>query len=302
MEETSQIHVARQSIQLGIFSSAEIVAGLASGRFLPTDLAWTNGMSAWKPLGQWSEFAVVTAAVPASPAEDGSAAVAASLIPWEQGKSLGSFFATLKAVLFSPRETLATGRFAFGDWLAFCYVALALTLPFQLVALFVFGSKNHQIADLLMKFGATEVAEKILASPEPPLVMTVFLMVFSLGFAPMSYALNGLFQWLGMKLFRMSVTLERAVAATLLATGALLLLTAPLQLLGFNLFLQVGVAVLLGAPLALVYYRALGAATGTNPWTQFGISCLVGFILCCCCCALPIMLMGGVGAIAASAH
>ena len=134
------------------------------------------------------------------------------------------------------------------------------------------------------------------------MVMTVFLMVFSLAFAPMSYALNGLLQWLGMKLFRMSVTLERVVAATLLATGTLLVLAAPLQLLGFNFLLQIGVALLLGVPVCIVYYRALGAATGTSAWTQFGISCLIGFIVCCCCCVLPIVLMGGRGAFVAAAR
>lgn len=300
MEETPQIHVARQAVQLGVFTSAQIVEGLANGRFLPTDLAWTNGMAGWKALAAWPEFAA--SAVPASPADPEAAPVATSVIPWEQGRTPASFFATVKGALLTPRETLADGRFAFGDWLVFCYVALVLTLPFQLFALFAFGSKNQQIAELLKKFGATEVAEQILASPEPPVVMTAFLIVFSLGFAPMSYALNGLFQWLGMKLFRFSVSLERTVAATLLASALLLLLAAPLQLLGFNLFLQVGVMVLLGVPLAIVYYRSLGAATGTGAWTQFGISCLIGFIVCCCCCVLPIVLMGGLGAFVAAAR
>jgi hypothetical protein len=300
MAEPLQIHLARKSVQLGVFAPEEVIAGLASGRFQPTDLAWTNGMTAWKPVGQWPEFAVATAGVPASPESAESAPAAASLIPWEQGKSLGSFFATLKAVLFSPRETLATGRFAFGDWLAFCYVALLLVLPFQLIALFAFGSKNQQVADLLTKFGAAEAAEKILASPEPPPVFAAFLMIVSVGLAPMSYAMTGLFQWLGMKLFRMSAPLERTVAATLLASATLLLLAAPLHFLGFNLFLQIGVAVLVGVPLSIVYYRAIGAATGTSPWAQFGITCLLGFILCCCCCTLPVMLFGGIGALAAA--
>ena len=57
MEETSQIHVARKTVQLGVFSPEEVVAGLASGRFQSTDLAWTNGLAAWKPLGEWPEFA-----------------------------------------------------------------------------------------------------------------------------------------------------------------------------------------------------------------------------------------------------
>lgn len=286
-----QIHVARKSVQLGVFAPEEVVAGLASGRFLPTDLAWTNGQAAWKPLSDWPEFAA--AGTPPSSMAADSASAAPSQIPWEQGKSLPAFFATIKGAIISPRAMLANGRFAFGDWLAFCYVALALALPFQLIALFAFGSKNPQIAELLTRFGAAELAEKVLTTPEPPLALTAFLMIVGVGLAPMSYALTGLFQWLGMKLFRMSVALERAVAATFLASGILLLLAAPLQLLGFSLFLQIGAAILAGVPLSIVCYRAIGAATGTSAWSQFGITCLLGLILSCCCCLPPLMLFGG---------
>ena len=51
-----QIHVARNSAQLGVFAPEEIIAGLQSGRFLASDLAWRDGMPAWTPLGDWSEF------------------------------------------------------------------------------------------------------------------------------------------------------------------------------------------------------------------------------------------------------
>jgi len=298
MSEPLQIHIARQTVQLGVFSAEEIAAGLANGRFLPTDLAWTHGQAAWKPLGEWPQFAAA-AHVPPSPAAEPDVA---SLIPWEQGKSLGSFFATVKLAILSPRETLATGRFAFGDWLVFCYLALALTLPFQLFALFAFGSRNHQVAGLMSQLGLAEVAQKMLASPEPPLWATAIGMVIGVGLAPLVYALSGVFQSLGMKLFRMTSTLERTVAATLLATSVLILLAAPLQLLGFSFLLQMGVAFLTFVPLSIVYFRVLGVATGTSPWAQFGISCLVFFVLCCCCCLVPVMLAGGLGALAVAAH
>jgi len=61
MEETSPIHVARKTVQLGVFSAEEVAAGLANGRFTRLDLAWTNGMAAWKPLGEWPEFAAAGA-------------------------------------------------------------------------------------------------------------------------------------------------------------------------------------------------------------------------------------------------
>jgi len=301
MSEPQQIHIARQTVQLGVFSVEEIAAGLANGRFLPADLAWTNGMAAWKPLGEWPVFAAAAAAgVPPSPFA--VEPITASLIPWEQGKSLGSFFATVKAATLSPRETFAAGRFGFSDWLAFCYLALALTLPLQFFALFAFGSKNQQIAALMSKLGLAEVAQKMLASPEPPLWATAIGMVIGVGLAPLVYALTGVFQSLGMKLFRMTSTLERTVSATLLATSVLILLAAPLQLLGFSFLLQMGVGFLAFVPLSIVYFRVLGVATGTSPWAQFGITCLVFFVLCCCCCVVPVLLAGGLGAVAAAAH
>lgn len=46
-----QYHVAREGQQLGTVSEADLKAGLAEGRFLPTDLAWGEGMTQWTPLG-----------------------------------------------------------------------------------------------------------------------------------------------------------------------------------------------------------------------------------------------------------
>lgn len=45
-----QIHVGRDGTPLGEFSLEEVNAGLASGKFLPTDLGWYEGMENWKPL------------------------------------------------------------------------------------------------------------------------------------------------------------------------------------------------------------------------------------------------------------
>lgn len=43
-------HLARGEERLGIFSDLEVSAGLRSGKFLPTDLCWTEGMAEWLPL------------------------------------------------------------------------------------------------------------------------------------------------------------------------------------------------------------------------------------------------------------
>lgn len=45
-----QIHVTRNGEALGTFPESEITTGLGNGRFVSTDLGWSEGMSGWKPL------------------------------------------------------------------------------------------------------------------------------------------------------------------------------------------------------------------------------------------------------------
>jgi hypothetical protein len=289
-----QIHVARHQQQLGVFAAEDIAAGLSSGRFHASDLAWREGMAAWTPLGDWAEFrgVGVPAAVTSMPFSMPAEPASASLIPWEQGKSLGSFFATIKQAIVSP-TSLATGRFAFGDWLAFCYLAVAFSLPFQLINVIVFGDKNAQMAEWLRSLNIPELSKAAdqLATAQPaPVWITVFGALMGLAFAPLGYAFSGLLHWIGQCVFRYQVPAERTVSATLLGMALLALVMAPLQLLGFNFAFQMGLSALFFIPACVIYYRAFGAATGVNPWVQFGISCFVWFVLCCCCFVAPVTL------------
>ena len=290
-----QIHIARNSAQLGIFASQDVVAGLASGRFHATDLAWRDGMQTWMPLGDWPEFR--GSGVPASPGAPATGAPAASTIPWEQGKSLGSFFATIKMAVSSP-SSLASGRFAFGDWLTFCYVGVLLSMPFQLCNVIAFGDKNAEVAGFLKRLHNPEldkIADQLAIAEPAPVGLTIFSLLMGLAFAPLLYAFFALLHWLGQRVFRYQVSLERTVSASLLATSALAVLMAPLQLLGFSLVAQMLVSLVVLVPVCVAYYRALGAATGISPWAQFGISCFVWFVLGCCCCFLPALFVFGVG-------
>lgn len=282
-----QIHVARNSAQLGIFAPEEIIAGLQAGRFHASDLAWRDGMPAWMPLGDWSEFR--GAGVPPSPGVSAASAPVVSTIPWEQGKSLGSFFATIKLAIVNP-ASLSTGRFAFGDWLVFCYVALAVTLPFQAVQLVLAPDPGRRVAEFLQGFSSPAiqaVADQMLKAPPAPMGVTIASTIGSLAFAPLFYAFFALLHWVGQRIFRIQVSVERTAAATLLATGGLILLMAPFQLLAFNFGAQMVISSVFFIPALVVYFRCFGAATGVSPWKQFGISNFVWFVLCCCCCALP---------------
>ena len=283
-----QIHVARNSAQLGIFSPEEITAGFSSGRFHAADLAWRDGMAAWTPLGDWPEFRV--ARMPASPSATPGEAPSVSIVPWEQGKSLGSFFATIKMAIANP-SALSTGRYAFGDWLVFCYIALAFSLPFQAFRLAVAPDPGRSIAEFLKGFSfawTQAVADQMLAAPPAPIGLTVVSTIGGLALGPLFYALFALPHWVGQRVFRMQVSVERTVSATLLATGGVILILAPFQLLWLNIGVLLAVGCLFITPLAFIgYFRILGAATGVSPWKQFGISNFVWFVLCCCCCFLP---------------
>ena len=126
------IHVNRAGSTLGTFSLEEVRRGLESGQFLPTDLAWEEGMAEWKPL---SQFPGITAAetppaggVPiGGPAVPIEAATPGEGPPWENRAELGFFpamFQTVKEVLLNPTETFAgmkqTG--GFGNPLLFYFV------------------------------------------------------------------------------------------------------------------------------------------------------------------------------------
>ena len=288
-----QIHVARHQQQLGVFAAEDIAAGLSSGRFHASDLAWREGMAAWTPLGDWPEFRV--ARMPASPGEPSASVSTSSQIPWEQGKSFGSFFATIKQAITGP-TSLTTGRFAFGDWLTFCYVGVMVSMPFQLIAAIAFGDKNAEVAEWLRGLNIPElskVAERLASAEPAPVWVMAFGAFMGLAMAPLVYAFFALLHWVGQRIFRYQVTVERTVSASLLATTLLVVLMAPLQLLGFSFALQMGLSALFFIPACIFYYRAFGAATGVNPWVQFGISCFVWFVLSCCCCGVPIGLLAG---------
>ena len=131
-----QIHVARHQQQLGVFAAEDIVAGLASGRFLASDLAWRDGMAAWTPLGDWAEFRGV-GMPPPSPGQ--AKDTAASVMPsWEHGASVGNFIATIKEVALDPVRTFANLRDGgFARPISFTYWSL---LPAWLCGSLLYGA------------------------------------------------------------------------------------------------------------------------------------------------------------------
>ncbi|PYK13402.1 MAG: hypothetical protein DME65_02145 [Verrucomicrobia bacterium] len=106
----AMIHVNRAATSLGIFSEEEVREGLNTGRFVPTDIAWREGMANWQPLSQFAESGITApAAPPPQVGADATSAVAGSRtgLPWEERRERGLFNAfveTVITVLTKPGE------------------------------------------------------------------------------------------------------------------------------------------------------------------------------------------------------
>lgn len=103
----AMIHVNRGATSLGVLSEEEVREGLRTGRFVPTDIGWREGMATWQPLSQFPELGAA-----APPAQVGAGAIPETTaprsgLPWEHRKERGFFNAfveTLAMVLSKPAE------------------------------------------------------------------------------------------------------------------------------------------------------------------------------------------------------
>jgi hypothetical protein len=146
----AMINVNRGAESLGVFSEEDVREGLRSGRFVPTDLGWREGMTTWQPLSQFPEFAGVTGATGTTathaPGEQILATSAArSGLPWEHREQLGlvkAFSDTLIMVLTKPVEAFQIMRTEGGLVDPVLYAVIGGSLGFIVYFLFtlLFGS------------------------------------------------------------------------------------------------------------------------------------------------------------------
>lgn len=95
-----KIHINRDGKPLGQFAPEEVRARFESGEFLGTDLAWRDGMDAWRKLSD-----CVDELAPAADAERPAIAAPDQGLPWEQRGESGFFTAlleTVRLVLLEP--------------------------------------------------------------------------------------------------------------------------------------------------------------------------------------------------------
>ncbi len=121
--EVMTIWINRAGQNVGTFSLEEVQRRLEQGQLVPTDLAWQEGMPAWKPLSELPGVRIpppepegAGQAIPAVlPSESAPQAqlVAASTEPapaWENPGGMPltkAFFTTFRQVLFEPGPTFA---------------------------------------------------------------------------------------------------------------------------------------------------------------------------------------------------
>ena len=138
------IHIARNRQPLGQFSPEQVAEGLASGKFLATDLGWREPMEAWKPLSEFTDLP----AWPSSPVPPALEFEPPEPPPipqpaWERRAQLGFFPAIVQSVhqvlsvpVLTFKEMKREG--GFGAPLSFYLVVSTLTawiaMGYQLVA------------------------------------------------------------------------------------------------------------------------------------------------------------------------
>jgi hypothetical protein len=138
----AMIHISRSGQTLGIYDEARVRQGLTTGEFIGTDLGWTEGMPAWRPLSEIDTFGApppsvapppVSTTVEATPQPAPVIAPAPALftettgLPWENRRQLGfvnALVATIGMVITRPAEafTVMKREGSLGDALLYTII------------------------------------------------------------------------------------------------------------------------------------------------------------------------------------
>ncbi len=157
----AMIHVNRGATSLGAFSEEEVLEGLRTGRFVPTDIGWREGMVNWQPLSQFPELGAAATAAP--PAQIGASATSEAAaprggLPWEHRQERGFFNAfveTLFMVLTKPGEAFAVMKREGGLGEPLIYALIGGCVGGLVSALFSLGLQSAGLfADRHDAFGA----------------------------------------------------------------------------------------------------------------------------------------------------
>ncbi len=289
-----QIHVARNSAQLGVFSSEEIVAGLQSARFLASDLAWREGMPAWTPLGDWAEFRGV-GVPPPSPSDGtfvpgGEAEPVPAMPSWERGSSFANYVATIKEIAFDPVRTFANLRDGgFSRPIAFSYWSL---LPAWILGSLLYGG----IIFFVLSVGQTDALPKDAAMRWLSGVGAFTAAAVVSGLLAVIFALTPLFQFLGSGVTHLLLLPWKPAGSYAQTYRANAYASA-----AFMPFIFIPCLNYVVAPWQLVAAVIAHAQVHRIAWWKVAISLVV--IPCCCACGIYALMVGTiVGAAGKFAH
>lgn len=303
------IHLARDGSALGIFTADEVRAGLQSGRFLSSDLAWREGMPNWVALAAWPEFA---GAAPAAPGSSSEPDRAPSELPWEIAPGLKSLLKSAWLLVARP-SVLASARLRAGGTFAAAYLSVAiLLLPMLILGPLAAQTERARmafLADALVSSGNSEVADigrgildGLNRQAEAGALAGMCGAACVSVVYPLLIALMGVLLWPGLRVQGKKVDFGRAITATLFASCLLFLALFPVSFLLSVAGHFAPVATLLPSMvLALVTFglicRAVGAALSLSGWRIFlsWLLLLTVFCLGCCCCSCLFGLLAGLG-------
>jgi hypothetical protein len=140
------IHINRDGQSLGQFSEEEILAGLQSGQFKGTDLAWKAGAATWKPLSEFglnpSAPPLVAGATAAGASAGTSGEAGRTGLAWDRRSEIGILWAiveTVQEVLLQPGPAFSKMKLTGGlgspylYWLIVGGISTLVALGYQLV-------------------------------------------------------------------------------------------------------------------------------------------------------------------------
>lgn len=293
----SLIHIARNNAVLGQFTEEEIRTGLASGAYLPTDLAWTTGRKDWLPLSQWTEFAATGSKPP--PIFTTEEAPMPAMPSWERRSELGvpsAFLKSLGEILKSPDATFSNLSPAggFGGPLLFLLIPSAISgILNAAVACAVLGSgaESATIPVWVKSLGMAGAAGYFLFSGLIMSLVTAFLYpAISQLFLMLYKGANAGYE----TTFRAFAYSSGAVAALCIPLNALMLVPV-IGMAAIVLIFPIGIyAIVLNC-------IAVARAQKTDTWRAV-MAVLTPILLCCCLYAVATVAMVGIFAGLKSAH
>jgi hypothetical protein len=200
-----KIWINRAGQNLGTFTLEEIQRGLEQGIYLPSDLAWQEGMETWRPLSAFPGI-TIPAAAPDLPApvpdvvavnEPGApplwtqrSPVVAELVEdqpaWESRHELGfvkALFATWKGVLFNPGATFERMKSSggYGSPLLFQFVMMLISFSFTVIYYLVQMAVIGSMAGSSNSFGDTNTVPKLLGGGVVMIFLVILGVVLGLG-------------------------------------------------------------------------------------------------------------------------